>query len=72
MPGDALVLGAKGPRVAVVDDTGHVHFRQVQLGQDFGGEIEVTGGLAAGEKVVTNPTDAIRENVLVEVRNVAK
>jgi RND family efflux transporter MFP subunit len=72
MPGDALVLGTKGPRAAVVDSTSHIHFREIQLGQDFGGEIEVTGGLAAGEKVVTNPTDAIRENVLVEVRNLAK
>jgi len=24
--------------------------------------------LSAGDKVVTNPTDAIRENVLVEIR----
>jgi len=69
MPADALVLGKQGPRVAVVDETRHVHFRTIQLGQDFGGEIEVVSGLASGEKVVTNPTDAIRENVLVEVRN---
>jgi RND family efflux transporter MFP subunit len=68
MPADALVLGRQGPRAAVVDETRHVHFRTIQLGQDFGGEIEVIAGLAAGDKVVTNPTDAIRENVLVEVR----
>jgi RND family efflux transporter MFP subunit len=68
MPADALVLGGGGPRAAVVDSTGRVHFRAIELGQDFGSEIEVTGGLAAREKVVLNPTDAIRENVLVEVR----
>jgi multidrug efflux pump subunit AcrA (membrane-fusion protein) len=68
MSADALVLGSQGPRAAVVDPTRHVHFRSIRLGQDFGSEIEVTAGLAAGENVVTNPTDSIRENVLVEVR----
>jgi RND family efflux transporter MFP subunit len=68
MPADALVLGRQGPRAAVVDGAHHVHFRAIRLGQDFGAEIEVTAGLAAGEKVVTNPTDAIRENVVVDVR----
>jgi RND family efflux transporter MFP subunit len=68
MPADALVLGKSGPRAAVVDETGHVHFRAIQLGQDSGTEIEVISGLSAGDKVVTNPTDAIRENVLVEIR----
>jgi RND family efflux transporter MFP subunit len=68
MPADALVLGKSGPRAAVVDEAGHVHFRGIQLGQDFGTEIEVISGLSAGEKVVTNPADAIRENVLVEIR----
>ena len=68
MPADALVLGRQGPRTAVVDATHHVHFRTIQLGQDFGIDIEVTDGLAAGDKVITNPTDAIRENVVVDVR----
>jgi RND family efflux transporter MFP subunit len=68
MPADALVLGKQGPRAAVVDGTRHVHFRSIALGQDFGSEIEVTAGLAAGDKLVTNPTDAIRENVVVDVR----
>jgi multidrug efflux pump subunit AcrA (membrane-fusion protein) len=68
IPGDALVTGRQGPRVAVVGPDSHIHFRGIQIGQDSGSEIEVTGGLSAGERVVVNPNDAVRENVLVEVR----
>jgi hypothetical protein len=36
----------------------------------LGSEIEVVSGLSAGEIVVANPSDAVRENALVEVRNI--
>ena len=71
IPGDALVLGRQGPRVAVVGTNRKVEFRSIQMGQDSGSEVEVTSGLAAGE-VVTNPTDAVAEGVSVEVRNAGK
>lgn len=69
IPGDTLLLGKQGPRVAVVSPDRHVHFRSIQIGQDFGAEVEVTAGLRAGEKVVVNPTDAVREDTLVETRS---
>jgi RND family efflux transporter MFP subunit len=72
IPGDALVLGRQGPRVAVVGADRRVRFRGIQIGQDSGAQIEVTAGLAAGDKVVVNPTDAIRDEVLVELRNAEK
>jgi RND family efflux transporter MFP subunit len=72
IPGDALVLGGKGPRVAVVAADRRVHFRSIQIGQDSGAHIEVTHGLDPGEKVVVNPTDAVRDGVLVEVRTAEK
>jgi RND family efflux transporter MFP subunit len=70
MPGDALILGAKGTRVAVADAQNRVRFRDVQVGKDFGGEIEVLDGVSAGELVIMNPTDAVREGIEVEVRRV--
>jgi RND family efflux transporter MFP subunit len=72
IPGDSLVLGGKGPRVAVVAADRRVHFRSIQIGQDSGAQIEVTAGLAPGEKVVVNPTDAVHDGVLVEVRSAEK
>jgi RND family efflux transporter MFP subunit len=72
IPGDTLVMGRQGPRVAIVTPDRHIHFRKVQLGQDFGSEVEVTSGLSAGERVVVNPTDSVREDAVVEVRDAPK
>jgi RND family efflux transporter MFP subunit len=72
IPGDSLIVGRQGTRVAVVGPERRIHFRTVQIGQDLGAEVEVTGGLSAGERVVVNPTDAVREGALVEVRDAAK
>jgi RND family efflux transporter MFP subunit len=68
IPGDALVLGRDGVRVAVVEPDHRVHFRRIHIAHDNGSELEVDSGLVAGELVVLNPSDAIRENVLVDVR----
>jgi multidrug efflux pump subunit AcrA (membrane-fusion protein) len=55
--------------VAVVGTDHRVHFRQIRIGQDLGSELEVVSGLSPGEVVVANPGDSVRENALVEVRN---
>jgi RND family efflux transporter MFP subunit len=72
VPGDTLILGRQGTRVAVVTADHRVHLRAIRIGQDLGSELEVVSGLAAGELVVANPSDSVRENALVEVRNIAK
>jgi RND family efflux transporter MFP subunit len=69
IPGDALTLGKSGTRVAVVGPDHIVHFRTIAIGQDLGAELEVAAGLSAGELVVSNPTDAIRDGVAVELRS---
>jgi RND family efflux transporter MFP subunit len=68
IPGDALMLVSKGPRVAVVDADNRIHFRDVKVGNDYGNEIEIKSGLAAGERVIMNPTDAVKDGVEVEIR----
>ncbi len=68
VPGDTVVLGKTGARVAVVDQNHVVHYRNVTLGQDLGSEIEVTSGLAEGDMLVSNPSDVVQEGVVVEVR----
>jgi RND family efflux transporter MFP subunit len=71
IPGDALVSGAKGTQVAVVDHSDVVHFRDVKVGTDLGSEVEVVSGLSAGDRVVTNPSDAVHEGTAVEVHQAA-
>jgi RND family efflux transporter MFP subunit len=68
VPGDTVILGTAGPRVATVGDDHIVHFRNITIGLDLGTEVEVGSGISVGTMVISNPTDAVQENVAVEVR----
>jgi RND family efflux transporter MFP subunit len=72
IPGDALLLGREGPRVAVAAPDHTVHMRRIHVAHDFGADLEIDSGLAPGDMVVLNPTDEIRENARVEVRTAAQ
>ena len=65
IPADTLVMRSNGPQVAVVAPGGQVHFTPIQLGRDYGDQLEVLGGLEFGQRVVVNPSDAVREGVEV-------
>jgi RND family efflux transporter MFP subunit len=69
LPADALVLKTDGPHAAVVGADHKVHFHKLVLGRDMGAELEVNSGLEEGDAVVLNPTDAIREGVVVETKD---
>jgi RND family efflux transporter MFP subunit len=72
VPGDALMLGREGPRVAVVTPDHTIHMRRIHIAHDFGADLDIDSGLAPGELVVLNPTDQVRENVRVDVRTSAQ
>ena len=57
IPAAALATRAKGQRIAVLDDRHRVNYRDVQLGRDYGAEIQVLSGLEEGEQVVVHPGD---------------
>jgi RND family efflux transporter MFP subunit len=63
---DALVVRSEGSFVAVVDDDNVVHFKKIDVGRDYGDQLEVLGGLKKGERVVVSPGDVVRENVRVK------
>jgi RND family efflux transporter MFP subunit len=71
LPADALLLRSEGPQAAVVDDSNRVHLTKLTLGRDYGSELEVISGLSAGDRVVQNPTDAIREGVVIQPKEKA-
>jgi RND family efflux transporter MFP subunit len=66
VPSTAVANDAHGTRVAVVDE-GAVRWRSVQVEEDLGREVTVASGLREGERVVTNPSDALRDGTAVEV-----
>jgi RND family efflux transporter MFP subunit len=69
IPGDALLNGKQGTRVATVGRDGKVHFASVRVGNDFGNEIEILDGLTPDTPVIMNPTDAVREGTPVDAQN---
>ncbi len=66
VPGTTVVTRTTGLFVVVVKD-GKAHFQSVQLGRDFGDEVEVRTGLTGGEKVVISPSDDLQEGDPVQI-----
>jgi len=67
-----VVTRSDEPRIALLDAQNGVHYRAVQLGRDFGAEIEVIAGLNAGETVLVHPGDELPEGTVVEPAPPAK
>ena len=65
IPGDTLVIRGDGPQVALVAADQRVHYQHIQIGRDYGEKIEALTGLEAGQRVVVNPGDAVREGAKV-------
>jgi len=66
IPAAALATRTRGPRVAVLDDQQRVHYRDVELGRDYGAEVQVLAGLKEGEQVVVHPGDDLPEGTAVQ------
>jgi multidrug efflux pump subunit AcrA (membrane-fusion protein) len=60
VPAASIVRRAELTGVYVVDAAGRPLLRQVRLGPASGDEVEVLAGLAAGDRVATDPQAAAR------------
>jgi len=60
IPASALVVRSDGQFVALVRN-GQAHYQKVEVGRDFGPEIEIVSGLTGEDAVVITPSDAIIE-----------
>ena len=67
IPANTLVIRSDGPQVALVRPDHTVHYQKVELGRDFGDQVEVAAGLDSDAQLVGNPSDEIREGVEVRV-----
>lgn len=70
VPSAAVQVGSIGSFVYVVDDSNTVHIRRVKAGRVDGGWTGVLDGLQAGERVVVEGTDRLREGGSVDVVSV--
>ncbi len=66
IPANTLVVDAQGTRVVVLGPDDTVHYQTVQLGRDFGKEIEIAQGLTGKERLITDPTDDLKEGMKVQ------
>ena len=67
MPSAALQFGARGTFAYVVGDDNKVQLRTLEIGPSNGETTVVTSGLAAGERIVMEGTDRLRDGSEVEV-----
>lgn len=66
VPGTTIVTKANGLFVVVVKD-GKAHYQQIQLGRDFGNEVEVRTGLDGNEEVIVSPSDDLQDGDPVKI-----
>jgi membrane fusion protein, multidrug efflux system len=69
VPQPAVQNGSSGAFVYLLSADNVVNVHPVQLGPQDGDLIAVAGGLAAGDRVVTDGTDQLRDNARVVVRD---
>ncbi|HEX9445143.1 MAG TPA: efflux RND transporter periplasmic adaptor subunit, partial [Candidatus Binatia bacterium] len=65
LPLTAVIIRSGPPHVATVGPDGKVHFKQVQLGRDFGTTIEIASGIGAEDRIVAAPADNLQDGAAV-------
>ena len=68
IPASTVLFRAQGTQVALVQSNGAVHIQNIQIGRDFGNNVEVLSGLTPADSVIENPSDSITDNSLVAVQ----
>jgi RND family efflux transporter MFP subunit len=69
IPANALLFRAEGVRVASLASNGVVTLHAVTQGRDFGPTVEITTGLAPGERIILNPPASLADGERVRVQN---
>lgn len=69
VPAAALVFQAGGPKVAVVDSDGAVHFRAVTIARDDGDRVELSSGVSDDDRLVLNISNQIVDGEKVRVNS---
>jgi len=66
IPSNDVIIRADGTLVDTITDSGMIHVQKVTLGRDFGTQMEILDGLAEGQRIVDNPSDALTEGQAVD------
>ncbi len=72
IPAGALVVNDAGTQVIVVRADQTVHYQPIEIGRDFGKEVEIVAGLDGSEAIIGTPSDALHEGMRVQVSHPKK
>jgi RND family efflux transporter MFP subunit len=67
VPQSAVLIDASGVRVAVVNADGTLHYRPVQIGRDFGNDVEVLSGVETTDVLATGLAANVAEGSRVDI-----
>jgi RND family efflux transporter MFP subunit len=70
VPAAALVFRASGPQVARVDSSGKISFRSVTIGRDDGSVVELSSGVAPGDRLALNVSSQVTDGELVRAHGI--
>lgn len=66
VPAAAIIFNRDGVQVAVVTE-GVARLRKIVIVRDFGKEVEISTGVAAGDQVILNPSVALADGQTIEI-----
>jgi RND family efflux transporter MFP subunit len=67
IPTTAVIIRSGFPHVAIVDENNIVHLKLIQIGHDYGNQMEIINGLSENDRIITIPSDRIHEGSKVEI-----
>jgi RND family efflux transporter MFP subunit len=65
LPANVLLFRSDGLHVGTVDANNHVVLKSVEVGQDYGSDIEIVHGLDANDNVILSPPDSLTDGITV-------
>jgi len=66
VPATTLLINSLGTRVATVGSDDSIHYQDIEIGRDYGSDVEILKGLSGKERLILNPTENLVEGVKVE------
>jgi multidrug efflux pump subunit AcrA (membrane-fusion protein) len=72
LPANVLLFRSDGLHVGTVDANNHVVLKTVEVGRDYGSDIEIVHGLSADDNVILSPPDSLTDGITVRVATPAK
>jgi RND family efflux transporter MFP subunit len=72
LPANVLLFRSDGLQVGTVDAHSRVALKPVEIGRDYGSDVEIVRGLGTNDKVILSPPDSLTDGLTVRVAAPAK